>query len=111
MSVFDGLPGIFKSTFGRPVVYTPIATGVALPTFTAIYTRRPIAIVLDGDAPADGDVRTLDLALTDVAAPAEGDLVTLPATVSEAAEGPFKIVPPIRPDGEGMVAVMLEHTT
>ena len=111
MSVFDGLPGIFKSTFGRPVVYTPITTGVALPTITAIFTRRSIPIVLGGDAGADGAICTLDLAFVDVAAPAEGDTVTIAATATQAAEGTFKVVPPIRPDGEGMTTVMLERTT
>lgn len=111
MNLFDGLPAIFTGTFGRPVVYTPVSTGVALPTITAIFTRRSIPVVLGGDAQADGEICTLDLAIADVAAPAEGDTVTIAATASQAAEGTFKVVPPIRPDGKGMTTVMLERTT
>lgn len=108
--LFDGMAAIFRDTFGRPVVYTPVATGAAMPGFTAIFTRRPIDVVLGDTPPADGEICTLDLALENVAAPAEGDLVTVPADGNSPAEGTFKVVPPIRPDGKGMVTVMLERT-
>lgn len=111
MSLFDGLPAVFASTFGRPVVYTPVATGVPLPGFDAIFTRRPIEISLGGDGAADGEICTLDVPVASVAAPADGDLVTVPANGAAAAEGTFRIVPPIRPDGEGMITCMLERTT
>ncbi len=110
-SFFDGMAAIFRDTLGRPVIYTPLSTGVALDAFDVIYIVRPIDIAMGGDAASDGIVRTLGLAIADVAAPVEGDLVSLPATDSESAEGPFKVVPPIQHDGKGMVTVMLERTT
>jgi|GEM_PF-5870205 len=111
MSLFDGLPAVFASTFGRPVVYTRAAAPGAPLALTAIFTRRPVEIVLRGETEADGDVCTLDIELALLPAlPAEGDTVEIPATDSQSAEGTFRVVPPIRRDGEGMATLMLEAT-
>lgn len=109
MSVFAGLPDVFASAFGRPVVYTRAAAPGAPLERTAIFTRRPLPIVLGGDPAHDGEICTLDIELAGLPAePVEGDTVEIPATDSEPAEGTFRVVPPIRKDGEGMVTLMLE---
>jgi hypothetical protein len=101
MSVFDGLPDIFADTFGESVIYTPLASGVPA-TITAIWLETPLDIALTG---ADGDAINTDLHVraTDVAAPAEGD------TAQRVSNGKLcRVVPPIRPDGNGMIALALE---
>jgi hypothetical protein len=104
-SVFDGLDNVFVAAFGEPVVYTPQSTGVPLGpdgTISAIWIDVP-GFAVHGEADTDTTEITLHLRAADVAAPAEGD------TARRVKDGrTCKVVPPIRPDGKGMIAVSLE---
>ncbi|MBX6427140.1 MAG: hypothetical protein IRZ09_14590 [Variibacter sp.] len=102
MSLFDGLPDAFVETFGEEVVYTPAATGVAA-TITAIWMEEPVAVALEGEAGGDDVAVTLHLRAADVPAPAEGDRAQRVATGRT-----MRVVPPIRPDGQGMIVCTLE---
>lgn len=104
MDVFDGLPDIFTGVFGEPVVYTPAETEVSQ-TITAIWYEEPIDAVLGEEASADDVAVTLHLRAADVASPQEGD------TAQRVSDGKImRIVPPIRPDGKGMIVCALERT-
>lgn len=99
MSLFDGMAEIFRDTLGEPVVYTP--AGGAPVTIEAIYFDTPLTVVLDGEGiPVDNRNKELHVAAADLAAPAEGDHATVRGVT-------YRVVPPIRPDGQGMIVVAL----
>ncbi len=101
--LFDGLADIFVDTFGEPVAYVPRATGIALGadgTIRAIWVERPVFAV-SGEADTDAIEATLHVPAA--VAPVEGDVATRIKTGKVA-----RVVPPIRPDGEGMIACALE---
>lgn len=100
MSVFDGLPDIFTEALGVSVVYTP--QGGSPVTIDAISVERSIEVQL-ADGPAVDDRRhVLHVRAADIAEPREGDQVTIDGDT-------FKVVPPIRPDGKGMIAITLSE--
>ncbi|WP_439611502.1 head-tail joining protein [Reyranella sp.] len=99
MSLFDGMAEIFRDTFGEAVIYTP--AGAAPLAIEAIYFETPLTIAHDdGGAPVDSQAKELHVAAADVAAPREGDRATVRGVT-------YKVVPPFRPDGQGMIAVSL----
>lgn len=103
MGLFDGLPELFTETFGQAVVYTPL-NGTAK-TVQAIHFADAVDVELgNGGPPADGVRRRLELRIADVPLPAEGDTAVIDGVT-------YKVVPPIAPDGQGMVSVFLEATT
>jgi len=108
MGLFDGFPDLFTDPdvgFGEPVVYTPAGAPTSAVTINAIWTEHPIT-----DGPDFGAVRAdvidlrVDARVVDVPDLAEGDLFE---RVSSGVVG--KAVPPLRPDGAGMVMVTLER--
>ncbi len=100
-NIFDGLASIFVEHLGQPVVYTPKATGIPK-TINAIPRVEPQLVDLGQAGPSHDTVRRLlDFNLADIANPAEGDGVTIDGEA-------FTVVPPIAPDGKGMVSVTLE---
>lgn len=107
VDLFADMPGIFEDTFGEPVVYTPAATGVPLGAdgvIQAIWIETP-GLVVQGEADSDAIIAELHVQAAIVAAPAEGD------TARRVADGKTaKVVPPFRPDGNGMIVCGLEVT-
>lgn len=101
-SIFDGLPDIFVDSFGEPVSYTPIATGVPIgtgdpPVIQAIWTESSLDSGLGTDAPTDAGRTTLSVRAADVT-PVEND------TAVRVADGKtMKVATPILPDGNGMI--------
>lgn len=99
MKLVDGLPDIFAETFGEPVVYTPINGDPV--EIEAIWIETATSVVFD-EADADGVQVELHVRAADIAEPREGD------TVERVANGKtMKVVPPIRPDDQGMIGLTL----
>ena len=98
MSLFDGMAEIFRDTFGEDIVYT--SAGGPPRTVRGIYIETPLHGFGDEGAPADSAIKELHVAAADVAAPQEGDRATVRGVT-------YRVVPPIRRDGEGMIAVAL----
>jgi hypothetical protein len=88
--------------FGVSVTYTPLVGQPS--TFSALLLDQPADIVISGAPAADGRHRLLVLRTADVAIPVEADQVSIGGTT-------YKVVPPIHPDGHGLVTVTLEATT
>jgi hypothetical protein len=101
MKLIDGLPDIFTGTFGEPVVYTPAGEDAEPLQITAIWIESHVPDVL-GEVASDSLRVELHLRRADVPSPAEGDLVQRVETGRT-----MKVVPPIRPDDQGMIAVTL----
>ncbi|MDQ2084704.1 hypothetical protein RA307_31370 [Xanthobacteraceae bacterium Astr-EGSB] len=102
--LFDGLADIFTETLGEPVVYTPASTGVD-GTITAIWIETPISAEFS-EADSDDMSEILHVRASDVPAPAEGD------TARRVKTGVIRqVVPPIRGDGKGMIALTLARST
>lgn len=99
--VFDGLPDVFVETLGEPVTYTS-ASGGAPVLITAIWTERPLDVVLGDQVSVDEIRSTLKVRASDIASPQEGD------TARREADGKIMIVStPIHPDGKGMIVCTL----
>jgi hypothetical protein len=100
MRLIDGLPGIFKETFGEETVYTP--KGGAPKTITAIWIERGVEVA-GLPVPSDGREAELHVDIADVASPKEGDVA------ERVKDGKtMRVVPPILPDDQGMTACTLE---
>lgn len=97
-NLFEGLDVIFRDTFGEDVVYTPLKGTPG--NISGIYIDTPLQGLADDGAPVDNTVKELHVAAADVAAPREGDRATVRGIT-------YKVMPPIRPDGKGMIAVAL----
>jgi hypothetical protein len=109
MSVFDGLADVFADTFGEPVSYTPIATGVPIgtgspPAIQAIWLEDAVDAQF-ADADTDAIRPQLHVRAADVPVPVEGDLAVRVKTGKSC-----KVVPPIRPDDKGMIVCGLALT-
>lgn len=100
MSVFDGLPDIFTDTFGEPVSYMPVATGVAR-TISAIWWEASLDAALDG-VDVDLSETKLHVRAADVPSPKEGDRAQ---RVSDSKV--MLVSTPILPDGKGMIVCNL----
>lgn len=102
--VFDGMDQEFVDVFGEPVVYTPKATNVPLGAdgkISAIWIERP-GLAVAGEADTDVAEVTLHVQAS-VVVPVEGDTAQRVKTGRTC-----RVVPPIRPDGQGMIACALE---
>lgn len=104
--VFDGLDAIFSAedVFGEPVVYVPKATGLPLGvtgTILAIWVERPV-FAIAGEADTDATEVRLHVPAATVT-PVEGDTAQRVKTGRRC-----RVVTPIQPDGQGMVAAALE---
>lgn len=105
-SIFEDLDvaGTFAQHLGEreEIVYTPLGGApVTLPEGSAIFLEEPTTIVHDdGSAATDNVQKQLHLKASDIAAPTEGDTVVVRGVT-------YKVVPPIHPDGKGMIAVCL----
>jgi hypothetical protein len=84
---------------GESVEYTPIA-GAPI-TIDAIFIAEPFNIVLGDQAGTDDVRKELHLRASDVPSPREGDTATIAGVT-------YRVVPPIQPDGKGMISVALE---
>jgi len=87
--------------FGAAVEYTIAATGEII-AIDALWIERPLAAGF-ADADEDAIASTLLLRADDIAAPVEDDLVE---RLSDGQR--MRVVPPIAPDGTGMIRVALE---
>lgn len=105
--LFDGLATILtdpNAGFGESVIYKPLATGIALGadgTINAIWCEDHEAGQFD--VKSDQSNVRVEVKESDVATPKEGD------TIERVKTGYIgKAVPPIVPDGHGMVSVTLQ---
>ena len=105
-SIFEHLDvaGTFAEHLGERevIVYTRLGGApITLEAGRAIFFEEPVTIVHDdGSASTDNAQKELHLQAADIPAPAEGDTVLVRGIT-------YKVVPPIRPDGKGMIAVSL----
>ncbi|KRR16869.1 head-tail joining protein [Bradyrhizobium retamae] len=98
--LFARLPGIFVQTFGEPVIYTPVATGVPVGEdgkIRAIWTDGSDVVAVGSEAQATIGTSTLSVKAADVT-PVEGDVAT-----REDDGKTMKVTEPILPDGKGMI--------
>lgn len=108
-SIFEELDvaGTFADHLGEreEILYTPlVGAPVTLAAGRAIFLEEPVSIIHgDGGAATDSQHKELHLLAADVASPAEGDRVVVRGVT-------YRVVPPIRPDGKGMIAVTLAAT-
>ena len=101
---FALLPAAMITTFGEPVIYTPVATGRPV-AISGIWTEGYVGEVFAGSAGADGRLIKLDIRIADLPdAPQEGDLVRRVATGFDG-----QVVPPIRPDNIGIVSLTVQQ--
>ena len=106
--LFASLPGIFVETFGEPVIYTPIATGIPIGdggVIAAIWTEGSEVDGIGLHADTDISVTTLSVQAS-VVVPVEGDTVT---RVEDSKT--MKVTTPILPDGKGMIRCNLADIT
>jgi hypothetical protein len=100
--LFDDMPYIFtdpETGFGEPVKYVSSQTG-RKKTINAIWIEGPV--IQGMDPRADAAAIRIEVREDDISNPAEGDEVTRTAT-----KVTMKVVPPIKPDGNGMVSLTL----
>lgn len=101
-SLFDDMPDIFTDAdtgFGETITYVSSETG-RKKTINAIWIEHPVMQGLDPKA--DAASITLEVRAADIPNPVEGDEITRVATKLT-----MKVVPPIRPDGNGMISLTL----
>lgn len=98
-AVFDGLPDVFVETLGEPVTYTPEGGSPVL--IEAIWTERPLDVIVGGEVSVDEIRSTLKVRASDLT-PEEG------ATARRESDGRTMVVcTPIHPDGKGMIVCNL----
>jgi len=104
--LFSGLADILtdpNTGFGEPVIYTPVATGIPV-TINAIWCEDHEAGQFD--VKSDQTNVRVEVRTEDVAEPKEGD------TAERVAGGYVgKVVPPIVPDGHGLISLNLQKVT
>lgn len=86
---------------GEPVIYTP-AGGTPV-EIEAIWIEGAVSATFD-DVGTDARAADLHVRAADVPAPREGDIAQRVATGKT-----MRVVTPIRPDDQGMIAVALEQ--
>lgn len=105
-AVFDGIADVFTdpSVFGEAVIYTPLATGLAVGatgTINAIWIERSLDVVV-GAVGTDAISSSLSVRVADVAAPCENDVAV---RVKDGKR--MRVSTPILPDGKGLIVCNL----